>query len=74
MSLVGMTNKQRREGLNRARTQALHFANLAQEHLPEGSETSWEYREMAKTWAAVADALKVGDRYGDETLTSADTR
>lgn len=61
-----MTNEERREALNRARRNALQWAEWAERNFERTSVTSNQLRvEMAKMWAGVADAMKDGDPVHD---------
>ena len=64
-----MNNEQRRELLETARRNAYEWALTAEKasetgYAPESQE-GLEAIAMANMWAAVADALKVGDAHAD---------
>jgi hypothetical protein len=58
-----MTNEERREALNRARKEAYDHALKAE--LAVDGVTRQGHGEMAKVWAAVAEAMKDGDPVHD---------
>lgn len=60
-----MDNGKRRAALGRARTQALFWAERAEDHWPISPVAAEEYAFMANMWAHVADAMKVGDERAD---------
>lgn len=55
-----MTNNERRIALAKARRAALECAEAADRN-PRGSEAQADYCALATMWAAVAEAMKVGD-------------
>ncbi len=59
-----MTNAERREALNRARTMAYEYAKIADRHYGETSEDGPEVA-LAAMWARVAEAMKDGDPVHD---------
>lgn len=60
-----MKNAERRTALDRARKQALFWAERAEENWPLSPTAAEEYASMANMWAHVANAMKVGDERAD---------
>lgn len=61
-----MTNEERRRALNKARRKALEYAEAASSGTFSQTYMSrQELAEMARTWAAVAEAMKDGDPVHD---------
>jgi hypothetical protein len=61
-------NPERRAALDKARRQALFWAETAEEAAKlhrSGDEHTKECQEMAKVWAAVGEVMKVGDERAD---------
>jgi len=65
-----VTNNERRAALNKARAEALRHAVWAEETFPENTQQTWDHATMARTWAAVAEALKDGDPMHDAVIES----
>jgi len=67
---MAMNNRERIKALDKARATALWWAEKAEDEYPMAAPaTTEENVRMARMWADVAQALKVGDHYGDATLT-----
>jgi hypothetical protein len=57
-----VTNQQRRNALNAARSHALRHATAAEEHDPDIDLSTWsKHARLAEMWASVANAMKDGN-------------
>lgn len=63
-----MENSKRRSALDRARAQALFWAERAEDQWPISPVAAEEYAAMANMWSNVANAMKVGDERADNVL------
>ena len=63
-----MDNTKRRTALDRARAQALFWAERAEDQWPISPTATEEYARMANMWAHVANAMKVGDERADNVI------
>lgn len=63
-----MNNSARLIALNRARDRALAWAEQAETAYSQNATYLQQVMPMAVMWAHVAEALKVGDHYADQTI------
>ena len=63
-----MDNTKRRAALDKARAQALFWAERADEQWPISPTAAEEYAMMASMWADVANAMKGGDERADNGI------